>query len=494
MLRTNYSQVSNREAITFKSFGNANEVLATVDWLDMSVEHLSKFVKHFESWGVRGDDDDDNDNTVLAIQRRVAEIIEQYVERSKVSCHQRELVSSDSDDDNNAQSQLSAASSTIAILPHHVSSEEGTYNFRMATLQIAATIASLWNIGIRRAIIVGVNNSTRLSAIRTKEMLKGHLNKRDMELEYVPIIAGDDEVTKKKKSGKVNVPMEAMVRFQVVYRRWYDTSNTTSSASITKRHNRHQHQYHQQQHEITLWLGEHPSRWEHIYFTEPDLILHIRPEAIPDLSAQLEKGNILCAHRLNPLIHMRQFSDVYEKILRNNNNNNANATTTTTSEKNEDAKMMEGHFLPDQGNFASVHSLDGTSGDNACCDQGKFYPMNREDPSKMLRVRKIGWCKVNWVYCGYDSRSKRVGGNNSNKNGNNYSDWSNVLEKHELLTMVPFISLERGTGMPLVHGGQRACVPKRGRGVVAASSCPKVKEKEGGNDERIGRRGWKEDD
>ena len=61
----------------------------------------------------------------------------------------------------------------------------------------------------------------------------------------------------------------------------------------------------------SAWLGEDPSRWRHVYFTEPDLILHVRPGILPRLVDELEKGSVVLApHRLNPLPHLRQFADV----------------------------------------------------------------------------------------------------------------------------------------------------------------------------------------
>ena len=152
----------------------------------------------------------------------------------------------------------------------------------------------------------------------------------------------------------MNVPRAAMVRFQMAirqYRRMKEEGNNNYDTLISS------------------WLGADPSRWQHIYFTEPDLLLHIRPEAVPLLSDELKKGNLLTAHRLNPIPHIQQFYDMYK-----------NASSSI-------AAKMEGQLLPNMANFAAIHQLDEVSGD-ACCDQGKNYPSNRDDPSKLFPARK----------------------------------------------------------------------------------------------------------
>eukprot|EP00571_Detonula_confervacea_P000278 CAMPEP_0172330532 /NCGR_PEP_ID=MMETSP1058-20130122/61450_1 /TAXON_ID=83371 /ORGANISM="Detonula confervacea, Strain CCMP 353" /LENGTH=409 /DNA_ID=CAMNT_0013047747 /DNA_START=163 /DNA_END=1393 /DNA_ORIENTATION=+ len=395
MLLTNYSQVSNLEGISFSSFKNANQVLSTVDWLDLAVEHLSKYAKHFATWG--------NDGEIgLSIQNRVAEIFEQYIESVALeSCHSA----------SSSTAKQSAVQSTIAILPLRVSSTEDTYASRIIRLQTAATIASLWNGGFQRAVVVGVSERERIAAENAFRLLKTHLATRPMELEYAQI----NELTKKDLKNVPGVPRAALVRFQKIVRQ-----HRAMKKNKTKTNNG-----------TSSWLGADPSRWQHIYYTEPDLLLHIRPEAVPSLSNELNRGNLINAHRLNLLPHIQQFSDIYE---------NANTSIAT---------KMEGQLLPNMANFAAIHQLDHVAGD-ACCDQGKFFPSNVDNPNKRVSPRKITKCRTNWVYCGFS------------KTGPSYGNWSSILEKHKLLVTHPFLSLERGTGLPLAYSGQRVCVPKRG--------------------------------
>jgi len=51
------------------------------------------------------------------------------------------------------------------------------------------------------------------------------------------------------------------------------------------------------------WLGG-DTRWNAIYLTEPDTLLHLKPAVLPDLlGAVLDRGWILAPHRLQPIPH-----------------------------------------------------------------------------------------------------------------------------------------------------------------------------------------------
>lgn len=51
------------------------------------------------------------------------------------------------------------------------------------------------------------------------------------------------------------------------------------------------------------WLGG-DARWNAVYLTEPDTLLHLKPAVLPDLmDAVLDRGWILAPHRLQPIPH-----------------------------------------------------------------------------------------------------------------------------------------------------------------------------------------------
>ncbi|CAK0799970.1 unnamed protein product [Prorocentrum cordatum] len=51
------------------------------------------------------------------------------------------------------------------------------------------------------------------------------------------------------------------------------------------------------------WLGHDTGRWQSVFLTEPDQILHFKPRSIVDLARAVESGFVLAPHRLQPVPH-----------------------------------------------------------------------------------------------------------------------------------------------------------------------------------------------
>ncbi|KAL3803855.1 hypothetical protein HJC23_004017 [Cyclotella cryptica] len=384
MMGTNYSKLGFLEAVSLKSFQNNERVIQTVDWLDLAVEHLSKYVKYFARFS-------STEDVSTAVEDRVAELLEAYIKRT--SCRE----------DTISSSFQSAIPSTIAILPLRVTSLENQYDVRFLRLQLTATLASLWAAGFPRAVVVGVSHNESVVSKEAFGLLKAHLKTSFMELQYVQLDTNDLAL----------VPKAALANFQKIIA-------VTKSSKDSRANNA----------EIADWLGnDNPSKWKYIYFTEPDLILHLRPEAIRSLSIELEKNHILNAHRLQPLPHMKQFSDIVGHVAFSHP---------------KAASKFRNKVLPDQASFAALHPLDPSSGD-VCCDQGKFYPSHLDDPTSPAKKGRNCWL---WEFCGFLGNA-------------NASDWNAVVKRHNLLVLHPLLLLDRGTRIPLVHHGQRVCTPRR---------------------------------
>lgn len=380
-LNVDYSKTSFLEQITLKTFNNNDRVIQTFDVSALAVEHMSKYFKHFSKM-----------DTV--VQNRVDELIEQYIQRTKEMYEEESTF---------------GLRGTIALLPLRVTSMDKTYEARALKLQLASTLASLWKVGLRRAVVVGVSKNESEVAHSAFDMLTSHLELRSMELQYVHVETKDDSDWKL-------VPKLAMVQFQRAIREF---NNSTGDTRIHR-----------------IWLGENPSQWKHVYFTEPDLILHLKSDAVKSLSNELEKGFILNAHRLQPIPHTQQFTQMFHDA---------------TISNPKLVAQMKAHLLPNLASFSAVYSM---SSDDVCCDQGMFYPSHKEDSSTPVKVIADKRCHKIWEFCGFDK-------------GGNYSDWSYVLENHKLLLTYPFISFDEGTGLPLVHHGQRVCAPQRN-----VATCP----------------------
>lgn len=95
-----------------------------------------------------------------------------------------------------------------------------------------------------------------------------------------------------------------------------------------------------------LVLGVHGGeRWNYVYYTEQDSPLHTRTEILPDLKAVLDQGFILAPHRWTPVPHQNDFDDT---VLARD--------------------LSPGRYLPAVGNWSHVTALDAS--DASCCDGG----------------------------------------------------------------------------------------------------------------------------
>ena len=401
MLKTNWTQVGSKEAVSFKAYKqmhrSSKHVLATSDWLDMNVEHVSKYVKHFQQKRLRSSSDDPSGQRILT---RVGEILEIYINTTSMRSYHHDRIDSNS-----------AVQRTIAILPLRAASTE-FFDFELVTLQAAATVASLWNVGIRRIVVAGVSKNEQRAYGDILELIQPHQKIRRIEIGYVDM-GNDYKLTEKDFN---NLPRLVNIQFQRAMQMHRSNDSRQGNKKL-----------------ISSWFGKELSQFEHIYFSEPDLLLHIRPEAMPELSRQLAEGNLVGAHRLNLVPHINQYQDIYDEVM------------------DEGIRLkMETQLLPNLATFGAVHTLDGNAGD-VCCDQGKFHPTNVDDPSISVSVRKDLACPGNWVYCGFAKmwNVKNV-------------TWADYVEKQRLLARTPLISLRDGTGLPLAYSSQRVCIPKRG--------------------------------
>jgi hypothetical protein len=327
-LTDHFEKVKMLEYASFNAFAmhdgrtSGGGVLLTRDWLDLSVEHLSKYVKHLDLYY----------KEKSAVRERLMEILQTYIHNAvgyPISSGTEEL----------------AVHSTIAILP--LKAAAGETENELIVLEMGATLASLWKVGIGRAIVVGVSESEQKLAEDAFALLKEKLAIRPMELAYVQHLAVTIEES-------LLVPRVALVGLQKVMH----PSNTDAAAQ-------------------QAWLGSDPSRWKYVYYTEPDLILQTRPSALPAITQVLKEGKLMVAHRLEPIPHQRDFpqTDDYRYVL------------------------------PNTGSFADITQL---GINDVCCDQGKYYPANLDDTTTQAKVRLKGGggCYGIWMLCGFGKKIK----------------------------------------------------------------------------------------
>jgi len=159
-LGTNF-HISSLEGASFHAFrlhpSGKHKVLMTADWLDFSVTHLSKYVKHVSQ---------QRDQQSI---ESLSEMMNQYIANVKSM--------------DISQSHL-AMNSTIAVLP--LLAPKDAIDKRLVTLELTATLASLQSIGIGRGLIVGVSPAEKEVAMESFALLQNKTPSFSMELAFVP--------------------------------------------------------------------------------------------------------------------------------------------------------------------------------------------------------------------------------------------------------------------------------------------------------------------
>jgi hypothetical protein len=368
----------------------------TYDWLDFCVEHLSKW------WGglqiLSGGDPGNVFNHTIGMMET---FMTQKVRPPALSSSAT------------ATTPLHPTIGMIAFAPYQARSTKhdptGAKSRRLTAYSLAATMASLYQVGFGRVIVVGIhehdiffiqdavdilksiyntphprNETTNTRKDKTDENTMTKLGLSQMEINFVHVTDPDWIST---GSVATNIPRAAVMGMRLAL-----------SQKLNKT-------------ETAKWLGsrQKPSYWKYIYLTEPDTILHIRPELLPSFQSALDRGLSLFPHRLHPLPH--------ETDLPQNHT------------------LNPGVYLPNVGHFSNItildtseqaqqhHYADGSS-DIAvsCCDDGKVWP--GED----------GWDKKKecgpWWTCGFHRIDL--------DHGEVYNE-TELLQKHKALQLYPMM-------------------------------------------------------
>ena len=318
-------------------------VRMTVDWLDFSVEHLSKWWKL-----LRALDSEHGPIPYNTIMLKLQGLLKNIRVPANEEMHMR------------------ATLAVIAFQPYKSSTKyfkKPEWAEAVTVTSLAATIASLMQAGFGRVVVVGHDDQVSLelsqqafqllcnetkgggmihnesaTAVQRPISRIGH-----MEVGFVSVTFAD-LITKAVKN---NIPKAALAGLQQAFKGDLGFDETK------------------------LWLGDHhynkesASPWKYVYLTEPDTILQTRPWVLPQLVDALDDGFIIVPHRLQPLPHE---SDV---------------------KGFEDTRK----FVPAIGNFSVVMELDALGGD-VCCDAGIDKPGESKYPS----------CGNFWFLCGFDKK------------------------------------------------------------------------------------------
>lgn len=270
------------EDAAFRAFDKErnSKMLMTLDYLDFSVEHMSKWWKILLKW-------DTTNSIPLA---KMKQQFQTYIQRrptvapSDVFQHTLAVI---------AFQKYQPGGQANATL-------EASYR-ELTTLSLAATIESLRRAGYGRVVVSGTGDvrspdyALVQDAFRT--LVEQHTNSESssdraitnighLEVGYA---AAPVEYMRTSSISK-NIPKAAIMGLRDAFLNAEKDASEQSGDTIQN---------------MTKWLGTRhpPSYWKYVYLTEPDSLLQTRPSALAGLAAEMNKGYVLLPHRLQPIPH-----------------------------------------------------------------------------------------------------------------------------------------------------------------------------------------------
>jgi hypothetical protein len=322
-LKSEWVHFDTLEIASFKAF-RGGRVRKTRDWLDLSVTHLSGYYKHF----MTKDQDHENESIALA---HIGNHLDDYVNKTAIQYQV-------------PAAEASAAPDTLAVLPFVAISQDTS---DLVNKALNATLASLWQAGIGRCVVV-VGGSHQLTLDAETNLVESIFETMQDKLDQSPMQLGIVAYDSLPKKDRLMMPRVALRGLQLAMRGNLSLSETNE------------------------WLGEED--WKYVLFTEPDLVLHARPSAMTGLKREMDRGSVLSGHRFQPIPHQSNLPDY----------------------------RRPDHVLP--SDFSEVIEVDPLSEDQSCCDAGKYYLSNSADRQKPLRNNRA--CKGKralWWQCGFGS-------------------------------------------------------------------------------------------
>eukprot|EP00571_Detonula_confervacea_P002580 CAMPEP_0172319912 /NCGR_PEP_ID=MMETSP1058-20130122/39015_1 /TAXON_ID=83371 /ORGANISM="Detonula confervacea, Strain CCMP 353" /LENGTH=546 /DNA_ID=CAMNT_0013035057 /DNA_START=278 /DNA_END=1915 /DNA_ORIENTATION=- len=402
---------SSSEGASFEIFIDFKDDLRmTRDWLDLGVEHMSKWWKLI--LGYRKDNSENEAALLESIEDRIVDIFKAYVHSKDRMAFFNSLPVGEEEDEDATSAPALVTKSTIVVIAYWPdSSEKGIWS-------LAAMLISLIQAGMGRVVVSGYQPSdetiVRQSFSIVTNTTQSWTQQPWTELGYA--------TSANATSGKnmFNVPQAALKRLRHVF------ENRTSKAVAQ------------------CWLGggggrsgsggyERRDKWKYVFFGEQDLLLVTKPDALLGLGQALQDGRILAPHRLQPLPHASDFEGI-------------------SGMDGEDPGVR---LIPNSPPFEDVIEIDAfsvsyndpssTSSFDSCCDRGPYKPY-------LLHPE----CASFWWMCGYN-------GMQNNKSLEAIQGIPQVIVAHKRLLGYPFMRLKRGSGVVYASANWgKTCRPQKG--------------------------------
>lgn len=276
-LQTNLSNIENVEGACFGTFRERWHLLRmSLDWLDYSVEHMSKW------WRILGSPHDATawKATTTTFQRYIA----RHVHRS-------------TPEEAWPDSNLLEPTVALVAFQKYKALDSGDQplappDHELTISSLGATLASLVQVGMGRIVVVCredddgpvVRDAFRLLDLRVGG-LGGDGDSEAVDPTFTTVVRGSTLVYAKvpeemavSRYIPVNLPRAAVAGLK---KAWEEAESDPEWTRV--------------------WLGDDPDHWKYVYLTEPDTILQTRPSVLRHLRSALDEGLILTPHRLQPI-------------------------------------------------------------------------------------------------------------------------------------------------------------------------------------------------
>lgn len=246
--------IISEDAVHQVKIQNQEKVRMSADWMDFSVEHMSKWWKMISALN-----DYQNDVAFNKMNQAFLEYTKATVSRT---------VSSDIE---NVSRLLHPTIAIVAFNSYGTSPRQ----MRLTISALGATLASMARVGFGRIVVVGLKKSDEPLVWGAVELLTTEHTLP--EFQFINIQNATWSTTKHLA---FNIPRAAVIGLQNAFR--------------GKMKN----------HEAFQWLGKKGKNyWKYVYLTEPDTLLQTRQMSLKSIHDALEDGMVLIPHRFQPIPH-----------------------------------------------------------------------------------------------------------------------------------------------------------------------------------------------
>jgi hypothetical protein len=271
-----FDEIYTCESAAFRAYDGrrTSKMRMTNDWMQFSVEHLSKWFKILE-WDVHND--------TLAYDSFTTKL-QTYIAGAPQDIFQG---------DNNLVLKNTLAVIAFQSYKHLIQPDLG---HKLTALSLASTLESLRRAGMGR-VVVGVLVDSDVPIVQDAFRYLGNVVDQNPLKRDIHRI-GHMEVGYAFASAayiKTRVMMKNMPRATVM------TLRDALNYSLVPEQDRTE----EMAQNMTAWLGDtqDASYWEYFYLTEPDTILQTRPEALSAIKAEIDNGGVVLPHRWQPIPH-----------------------------------------------------------------------------------------------------------------------------------------------------------------------------------------------